>query len=130
MCLCVLIYETYYNLMVRKCSGYTGNTKVHKLYCILNSLVSCILYRENRKCNDLSKLFRSNNSYSNISMITAFYVIITKAIMSSSFQFRSQWPFICITETNDEKISASVWFIMTVVQVFLMIHSEVEASMK
>lgn len=44
---------------------------------------------------------------------------ITKAILSSAFQFQSQYPsFICITETNSKQISARVRLIMTSVKVF------------
>lgn len=80
------------------------------------------------ECSDPSKLFRSNNGYSN-NFVTILYIVITKAVLSSAFQFQSQCPsFICMTKTNGKHISARVRLIMVFVKVFLMIQFEAVIS--
>lgn len=93
------------------------------LHCITFLFPHC-----HGECHNPSKLFRSNNGYSN-SSVTILYIVITKAILSSAFQFQSQHPsFICITKTNGKHISARVRLIMVSVKVFLMIQFEAVIS--
>lgn len=87
-----------------------------------------LAYFSYHECSDPSKLVRSSNSFSS-HFLTIFYIALSKAILSRTFQFQSQRPsFICITKTNGKHISARVRLIMVPVKVFLMIQFEVVIS--
>lgn len=101
-----------------------GPEDVLVVLCCMPFLFPCC----HGECSNPSKLLRSNSGYSN-GFVTILYIVITKAILSSAFQFQSQCPsFICITKTNGKHISARVRLIMVSVKGFLMIQFEAVIS--